>query len=35
MLRLAADNTLADGAGKKVVLKGAGLGGIHYYAISH
>lgn len=27
MLRLTADNTLVNGSGKKVVLKGAGLGG--------
>jgi hypothetical protein len=27
MLRLTADNTLVNGSGQKVVLKGAGLGG--------
>jgi len=30
MLRLAADNTLVNGSGKKVILKGAGLGGSPY-----
>jgi len=29
MLRLAEDNTLVNGSGRKVVLKGAGLGGSH------
>jgi len=32
MLRLAADNTLVNGSGHKVILKGAGLGGSHCQA---